>query len=223
MSGFTRKRQDKTQHSVTKKSLALPGLREEEKLILKSLQMPHDERYDAMDHYRQHGGTADGTGHFARICQRNRKMHGLTEQAKKVTQNADFGDIATREVEDETFDFDGERILRVAEASVAKRVDWQESFDREVKRLFVDFELTESAGCRLNHLERMHTWFTQHGAKQTRKDQKGPSYILVEDNSAPLPGSTRHVPRMGRGPTSTRSVAFSSPLQSPALTARSNQ
>mmetsp|Transcript_53797 Transcript_53797/g.156878 ORF Transcript_53797/g.156878 Transcript_53797/m.156878 type:complete len:236 (-) Transcript_53797:134-841(-) len=218
-SAWARKRQDGGQREETKKgSHALPGLVEaDEGLLTKSLQMHHDTRFDTMDFYRQHGGTSDDKGHFARMCQTNRKMHGLIEQQKKVSGKDGFDDIAAREVDDETFD--GKRILRVAAASVTSRVDWQEAFDKSVKRLFVDFELTQSPGCRLNHLDRMHGWFTEHGAKQTRKDQKGPSYLTADRKAEPLPGSTRNVPSRQGGASSR---AFASPFPSPALTVRNN-
>merc|ERR1719433_777619 len=104
-----------------------------------------------MHHYRSCGGTADEMGHFARIVQTNRQMHGLSGEKKQVHLNACFDDIAEREVEDEVYV--GERIARNPPACLADRVDWQECFDQQLRRLFVNFELTQSPGCRLNHLD----------------------------------------------------------------------
>jgi len=186
-SGSARKRQGATDQ----KDEQLVGRFEDENLVMKSVQIPHDKRYDRMDYYRMCGGTADETGHFARIVQTNRRMHGLVEEKKQVCLEAGFEDIAEREVEDETCD--GERIARNPAACLAERVEWQESFNQQVRRLFVDFELTQSPGCRLNHLDRMSAWFTEHGAKQTRKVQKGPNYLVADRKGPALPGSTRNI------------------------------
>lgn len=198
-------------------SVVLPALPEEEKAVLSSLQIGNDVRYDAMEHYTKHGGTADTEGHFARICAKNRRMHGLQEEARQVEATAGFDDIAAREHDDEMHD--GNRILRIPGASVNDRVDWQESFDRSVKRLFVDFELTQAPGCRLGHLDRMHAWFQEHGGKTTRKSTKGPSYLMMDPKGAPLPGSTKNLPPRSPG-GSTPYGAFASPFRSPCLSAR---
>lgn len=165
----------------------------EEKMQIKSLQIKHDERYDAMAHYRSHGGTASTTGHFAKICKVNRKMHALTEERNDATEDDAFEDIAARELEEPVDNF--ERTPRNPPANVSDRIEWQESFDRSVKRLFLDFDLTETPSCRLNHLDRMHTWFSEHGAKQARKVVKGPSYLVADRREVMPPGSTKNIPK----------------------------
>merc|ERR550514_2462194 len=79
-------------------------------------------------------------------------------------------------------------------ASVTERIQWQEAFDKSVRRLFVDFELSDTPSCRLNHLDRMHSWFTEQGAKQARKAQKGPSYITADRSGVMPAGSTKNIP-----------------------------
>jgi len=156
---------------------------------VKSLQMGRDERYIKMDYYRKYGGSAAADGHFQRLSKTNRRMHGLVEDQAAITDGSQMVNIAEREKEEEPW-----RLDKKPAASVQDRVEWQEIFDRSINRLFIDFQLSDSPACRLNHLERMNTWFTEHGAKQTRKARPGPSY-LVADRASPMPpGSSKNVP-----------------------------
>jgi len=80
----------------------------------------------------------------------------------------------------------------VPKESIQGRAQWQNSFDQTVKRLLVDFELSEEPSCRLNHLGRMHDWFVTHGGKQTRKERKPPNFIRLDHNDPLPPGSARN-------------------------------
>lgn len=72
------------------------------------------------------------------------------------------------------------------------RYQWQDQFDSTIKRLMVDFDLSEESGCKLNHLDRFHGWFRDHGQKSADKAKEGPSYLTVSKNE-PLPaGSSRN-------------------------------
>jgi len=87
-----------------------------------------------------------------------------------------FVDIATIEQATET----ETRGAGDGVGGVEGRVEWQRSFDRSLKRLMIDFELSDMPACRLGHLDRMHKWFTTQGGKQARVAQGGPSYITVD-------------------------------------------
>lgn len=70
---------------------------------------------------------------------------------------------------------------------------WEQAFNGSVKRLLVDFDLSEDPKYRLNHLDRVHNWFVAHGHKKSRKVQKTPNYLKVEKNEPVPAGSTVHV------------------------------
>mmetsp|Transcript_23190 Transcript_23190/g.66892 ORF Transcript_23190/g.66892 Transcript_23190/m.66892 type:complete len:236 (+) Transcript_23190:161-868(+) len=201
---------------VHRKTLA-SGYSEDEEQVFKSLQLAHDFRYDTMDYYRTHGGTASNDGHFARIVQTNRRMHGMNEKMKTVGQESDFCDIAIREIEEPVNSWDQRY---TPSASVSDRVAWQESFDREVKKLFVDFELTDSPHCRLNHLDRMHEWFTTHGQKQARKAKKGPNYLIADRGGVMPAGSTKNIPSTLSSTSQVLRTAFEPPFQASVRTPR---
>jgi len=191
---------------------------EKEEKIIKSLQLEQDERYEAMDYYSAHGGTADKTGHFARICRANRQLHALEKEHPHIKHTSNFEEVAGWEIENDEYSWPPRQSVTPA-VHVDPRVQWQESFDGEVKKLFVDFKLTSSPNCRLNHLERMHDWFTEHGQKQTRKNKRGPSFLTV-DRTLPLPpGSTANIPRLDLAARH----AFSTPFYSPGLSSRSSR
>lgn len=73
------------------------------------------------------------------------------------------------------------------ERSRVPKALWQDSVDRSIKRLMVDFDLTDEPSCRLHHLERMHDWFLRHGPKgkaaQPESSADGPSYLRAERNT----------------------------------------
>mmetsp|Transcript_9279 Transcript_9279/g.22120 ORF Transcript_9279/g.22120 Transcript_9279/m.22120 type:complete len:243 (-) Transcript_9279:125-853(-) len=71
---------------------------------------------------------------------------------------------------------------------------WQDSVDRSIKRLMLDFDLTDEPSCRLNHLDRMHDWFVRHGPKRKapQRVDVGPNYLIAErrGREPPPAGST---------------------------------
>jgi len=93
---------------------------------------------------------------------------------------------------------DGYRIRHLPEptanGATQGRMEWQNEFDRSIKRLFIDFDFTDAPAPRLRHLDRMHEWFTSQGQKQARKAKKGPSYITMERNVPPGKGSACWAP-----------------------------
>jgi len=148
---------------------------EEQDQILQSLRLPGDPRYAEMKNYKS---SAAGQERFARL---------LSRQTAKFQQNF------AEDVEKTQFDH-----LDLTNASsrpsqvggLQGRSDWQQAFDKSVNRLFVDFDLCPVPAYRLNHVERMHTWFTQHGGKQQRKAKEAPSYLVVDRSGVMPPGST---------------------------------
>lgn len=176
---------------------------EYERAMIKSLQIKTDERYAAISHYRDNGGTASSTGHFARLVQTNRKLMGLPEKEIVLGEKSDFNDVSHWDIE--TQEAAGERAPRQSAACVGDRIEWQESFDHNVRRLLVDFQLSDVPDCRLHHLDRVHEWFEEHGGKQVRKARQAPSYLTVDRSGRMPPGSTKHI----SSPLSTTSQILS--------------
>mmetsp|Transcript_87419 Transcript_87419/g.187515 ORF Transcript_87419/g.187515 Transcript_87419/m.187515 type:complete len:223 (-) Transcript_87419:109-777(-) len=158
---------------------------EMEKSIMKSLRIPLDERYKRMHYYRHNGGTASASGHFARLCKRGDRggTAALLEDVKATKELENILDLEEHE----------ERIRAKHVGDLESRVRWQEEFDRHLKLLMVDFELSEVPSCRLNHLDRMHSWFTEHGGKQMRKVKPGPSYLTADRGQDMPAGSTKNI------------------------------
>eukprot|EP00401_Gymnodinium_catenatum_P068686 CAMPEP_0117473458 /NCGR_PEP_ID=MMETSP0784-20121206/8782_1 /TAXON_ID=39447 /ORGANISM="" /LENGTH=169 /DNA_ID=CAMNT_0005267659 /DNA_START=219 /DNA_END=728 /DNA_ORIENTATION=- len=153
---------------------------EEEELLLKSLLVQHDERYAKMEHYRKNGGD----DHFERICKSSALMSTIS---KRVDMENDDG----------------------PGPALYGRMEWQDNFDRSVKRLFVDFELTDFPAGRLKHVDRMYKWFEEHGQKQVRKAQRGPNYLVADRRQAMPPGSTRNIPSRSSAATEILAGAYS--------------
>jgi len=160
--------------------------------VQKSLQIKNDERYARMDHYKNHGGTNAGEGsHFSKLIKTDRISQGDTEAVVAIDEETDFKDVANTEGEmDERH---GPARLQSTNG-VGDRVQWQETFDRNIRKLMLDFQLTDVPSIRLNHLDRMSDWFVGHGQKQARKAAKGPNYLTADRSATPQPGSTRGIP-----------------------------
>eukprot|EP00928_Gymnodinium_smaydae_P015511 TRINITY_DN15738_c0_g1_i2.p1 TRINITY_DN15738_c0_g1~~TRINITY_DN15738_c0_g1_i2.p1 ORF type:complete len:210 (+),score=50.93 TRINITY_DN15738_c0_g1_i2:187-816(+) len=139
----------------------------------RSLQLPLDERYKKMDHYRNHGGSKNSTGHYARLMARRTSVHGGADGIAEAETNV--------------------QVPGKKAAASDSRVAWQMTFERSVNRLMEDFDLTDVPQARFNHLDRMDTWFTMHGAKQAKKGEKAPDYLRADQNAPPPPGSARTV------------------------------
>jgi len=153
---------------------------EEEEQILKSLRLPGDPRFAEMKNYTE---SSAGQEHFARLLSR---------------RTAKLGDDISQQVEKGAARFDhleltDDRNRPAQLGGLQERSDWQQAFDKSVKRLLIDFDLSPVPSYRLNHLDRMHTWFTQHGGKQQRKAKEGPSYLVADRSGVMPPGSTSHL------------------------------
>jgi len=177
---------------------------------MQSLRLKTDKRYQTMERYRENAGSASENSHFNRVLRRNRRMHGLPEQEPVLDRKSTHLDVSEWDIEFKESTVSMQRQLREPASTIQDRVNWQNGFDKQVRRLLQDFDFNDSPGCRLNHLERMHHWFQHHGAKTARKAQIVPDFITVDRNSSPVPGSARHL-RSGRSspvPASPRSSAF---------------
>jgi len=164
---------------------------------VQSLRLKTDTRYEAMEHYRDHGGARSQSSHFQRMLKRNRRMHGLPEEEPVLDKESTHIDISEWDIEFKESTVSMQRQMRDPPSTIQDRVNWQNGFDKQVRRLLQDFEFSDSPGCRLNHLERMHHWFQHHGAKTARKAQLFPGFITFDRNSSPVPGSAMHL-RSGR-------------------------
>mmetsp|Transcript_101131 Transcript_101131/g.182532 ORF Transcript_101131/g.182532 Transcript_101131/m.182532 type:complete len:265 (-) Transcript_101131:130-924(-) len=103
--------------------------------------------------------------------------------------------------------------LRCGPPPLAERPEWQETMDRKIKRLMVDFDLSDVPSCRLNHLDRMHNWLTNFGGGIAQSAAPGsPGYLTANRNSRqPLPaGSTSNIP-VGLHPTTEMLKTMYSP------------
>lgn len=139
-----------------------------------SVKLPTEPRFKEMKHYAQIDHMA--SGHFARLT-RNRKKAAAGEE---VTDDHHISEDKKGDVDFDGIDVNIDAPQAKAIGDVENRLLWQQTFDRTTKRLLVDFDLSEVPTCRLNHLERMHSWFTAHGQKQTRKAKAAPSYIALD-------------------------------------------
>lgn len=131
----------------------------------KALGMTNDPRFREMKHFRDYAGPHAVSARESDQDQQKRYSFAETE-AEPPTTNPN---------------------------SIDGRIAWQDSFDSTVNRLMVDFSLSDDPDCRLNHLDRLYSWFKGHGQKQVRKVRASPGFLTVEKNAPPAMGSTRNV------------------------------
>jgi len=164
---------------------------------MQSIRLKTDTRYEAIESYRDHGGASSESSHFQRVLKRNRRMQGLPEEEPVLDKKSTHKDISEWDIEFKESTVSMQRRQREGDreptSTIQDRVNWQTGFDRQVRRLLQDFEFSDSPGCRLNHLTRMHDWFQHHGAKTARKAKTIPNYITVDRDSSPVPGSARRI------------------------------
>lgn len=180
----------------------LPDAAAREDDLTRSLRIGSDDRYRKMEFYRE-----AKNDHVSRLVARQRMAH--RKETRPVLSSRGAVDATSVDDMPEANDHSGpscaEEMLRlpaavplermrVQQVGIADRAEWQDTFDRSVRRLFVDFELSDVPSCRLNHLDRMHSWFLEHGAKQQRKVMEGPSFLVADRSSEAPAGSTRNVP-----------------------------
>merc|ERR1712008_568030 len=165
-----------------------------EEAILRSLRLKTDTRYETMQRYRDEGGMHSSSSHFQRMLKRSRRMNGLPETETVLKKDSSHAAMAQWNREFEESDVAMTKEVHEPTATIQDRINWQHGFDHSVRRLLQDFDLSDSPGCRLNHLERMHHWFQQHGAKTARKAERGPNFLTMDRNSSPAPGSAMHRP-----------------------------
>lgn len=166
------------------------------KQISRSLQIAHDPRYKTIEHYKDQDSQRleKMLGDHTRPPRMYPEPWGFPEpmgsRSRYHTQDLDEG------VDDEmkraaNVDCNGFEIKTTEKFS--GRIAWEESFKSNVKQLMVDFRLSTEPSCRLNHLERMHSWFAKEGKKQVKKETASPNFLTFEKNSRPIPGTTRDI------------------------------
>jgi hypothetical protein len=165
----------------------------DDETMLKSIRIPADPRFREIKHFAK--AAEEEGGHYQRMMQAKRGSvlggdgdaavggnsaadMSFAEVARLAQQNAHTGS--------EQFEIQGRQV-------------WQQCFESSVSRLLVDFDLTTDAQCRLNHLDRMHLWFTEQGGKQQRTAKEGPSYLTSPRGAKPMPGSTGDFSRQLNG------------------------
>lgn len=149
----------------------------QEDLVHRSLRIPIDPRFKAIKHYIDLASAKEG--HFARVVgiERSGKLASCPEEMS-------FDNIASSESV-------GRKLQQ--QHHLQDRRDWQETFESSVSRLLIDFDLTHDPQSKLNHLDRLHEWFVDHGAKQQRKARESPRYLIADRKSLMMPGSTRNI------------------------------
>jgi len=165
-----------------------------EREALRSLRIKNDERYMNMEFYKE-ATNGNSNTHFARLC--NNVVDGVSPEVVDAVKIFSRIKEAQELLNPESM---SGRQKEAAVSDLGDRKEWQENFDRTVKRLLVDFDLSDQPRCRLNHLDRMHSWFVENGAKQARKVQPGPNFLTAQRDERMPPGSTQGF--TGMSPTS---------------------
>jgi len=108
----------------------------------------------------------------------------LTKELADLDAEQDHDQVAARECSG----FD-----EWTEERFSGRINWEDTFRSNLGRLMLDFDLSRDPNCRLNHLDRVHSWFMHEGRKQTRKEKPTPHFLTFDRDGQPLPGSTRDI------------------------------
>jgi len=172
-----------TFHSIPGSKFQVPKPEEDNDVTMKSLRLVADPRFQAIKHYKD---TRQDDHHFQRLMNKtgNTSARGPNEEPGQMS----FPEIAAKECAANAAKAGDNKKKNVMQ----ERIEWQEAFDSSVTKLLIDFDLTHEPHCRLSHLDRMHSWFTEHGGKQQRKARKAPSYCTADRTAARMPaGSTR--------------------------------
>lgn len=153
----------------------------DEEVVMRSLRMQSDPRYQAISHFR--GIAARGEGHSARVLQAGPIISRTVQSGADLS----YAEVVAME-----------QAAAVGSSQTSTQLqgrrEWQECFESSVNRMMVDFDLTHNSLARLNHLDRTHAWFEEQGGKQVRKDKKAPSYIsVVGRRGRHMPGSTSNI------------------------------
>lgn len=157
--------------------------------VQQSLRLRNDPRYKEIEHYAD--VQAKGKGHFSQVQKRASLQDGTADPLHSlVPQSIDEN--------------------HAVGPTMAGRLSWQKAFDTNVKRLLIDFNLTADPACRVHHLDGFHNWFKIHGGKQARKEKQAPSFLQVEKNAPPPPGSARGAMT---GPVSNTTLILAGSLQ----------
>mmetsp|Transcript_174302 Transcript_174302/g.558737 ORF Transcript_174302/g.558737 Transcript_174302/m.558737 type:complete len:221 (+) Transcript_174302:96-758(+) len=152
-------------------------IEKEEAERLLSLRISQDKRFKQMDYFRTN---ASACGHFG---------HLQGEEETRLNETSTFEDIVKREAAN----IERQDKKKAQVGGIDERKEWQDALDQKVRQLMIDFDLTDVPSSRLAHLDRMHSWFTDHGARQVRKVVQGPNYLTAQRDETLPPGSTKHI------------------------------
>eukprot|EP00747_Dinoflagellata_sp_TGD_P218954 gnl/TRDRNA2_/TRDRNA2_91135_c0_seq1.p1 gnl/TRDRNA2_/TRDRNA2_91135_c0~~gnl/TRDRNA2_/TRDRNA2_91135_c0_seq1.p1 ORF type:complete len:279 (+),score=53.60 gnl/TRDRNA2_/TRDRNA2_91135_c0_seq1:78-914(+) len=152
---------------------------------VKSLRIRNDPRYKEISYYERNQATGQNA-HLSRMS-----VAGSSSSTYKPGQPI----VVQPGAESVVFSDPNPHMQSHSADELAGRLQWQEGFDYSVRRLMIDFDLTQVPECRLHHLDRFAQWFDHHGAKQARKEKKPPAYITSDPRSGKMPpGSTQNIP-----------------------------
>jgi hypothetical protein len=145
---------------------------------IKSMQLANDPRYKEFKYHKEAAHSENS--HFTRIAGEEKTVKEDTTECPTDISFARVVEMEKQALRGGDSQSRNQRLFAVQD-----RVVWEQEFVRSVDRLLVDFELTQDPYIRLRHLDEMHGWFTDQGAKQERKVKPTPSYLTL-DNTPPI-------------------------------------
>lgn len=190
---------------------------------LKSLQMAHDPRMEEIDSFQKLMNK--------RITTQNRIRNTSNHPSSgpEASSQSPLSPALVREPEPpvsptlggDGFD-DRPHLVRKKDAgeTICEKTNaWQmardEAFSNTMRRLMIDFELSDDADCKLHHLERLHSWFTEsHGLKKVRKQIDPPKFLALEVPHGGVAGRwPKGCPRNNDAPLSDRALTLSGTMR----------
>lgn len=158
--------------------------------MVHAVRLTSNPRFKEIKHYAQETSSGHNE-HLTRLLTKQRaSIPSGTFVTSAGSESLNFADVV--EMEQKTPE--REKLLQKM-AGVEDRIEWQTCFDKSVTRLMIDFDLSHVPQCKMNHLDRMHSWFKEHGGKQERKTKKAPNYLVADRGSGNVPpGSTVNIP-----------------------------
>jgi hypothetical protein len=96
------------------------------------------------------------------------------------------------------------------------RAAWEETFRTTLKRLVLDFELSDDASCKYHHLDRLHNWFVEQTPAFERVQRPGeaPNYLSLDIPRGGFPGRwAKGSPRNIDTPLSDECVVLSQSMR----------
>lgn len=151
---------------------------EEFSMKTKSLDMMKDPRYKEIDHFTKVAPSLFGEDSGAKDpLAKNSLATGTSTTSQLLSLDQDLESPARGSLAGVSPHSPGGALAKALE----NKGKMQRNFETSVKRLMVDFSLSDDPYCRTNHLDRMHSWFKNHGKKQVKKAKDSPGYLTFDE------------------------------------------